>query len=122
MVALVACGGGTRAPAHPTATSTATPMATPRATRGSGARLAGGELHAEAPARSDEQCDQLIAHALALGAAERPLDQKPTDAERVAIESELRAAWSPRCKQLTSRGYDCAMAAHTLAELDACGG
>lgn len=110
MLVLVACGGKTRAPAPPAGT------------RGSGAGLGGGELHAAAADRSDAQCDQLIAHALALGIAERPPDQKPTDDERTAIETDLRAAWSPRCKQLTTRGYDCAMAAHTLAELDACGG
>ena len=71
--------------------------------------------------RGDEQCTKLIAHAVDLGIAERPADQKPTDDERAAMQSQLRESWSPKCKQLTNHGYECALAAHTLAELDACG-
>jgi len=57
-----------------------------------------------------------------LAVAERPADQKPTEDERANIVTQLRGSWSPKCKQMTSRGYDCAVAAHTLGELERCGG
>lgn len=107
MVLVVACSSKPSAPAHPSATQ---PPATPDA----------GENAVPVADRSEEQCDRLIAHVVALGAAERPADQKPTQDERTAIQAQMRTAWAPTCKQLTSRGYDCALAAHTLAELDAC--
>ncbi len=102
-----ACGGKTRAPAHPDTTK-------PPSAAGSGSAAP------VAVDRSEEQCDRLIAHVVTLGAAERPADQKPTEDERTTIQAQMRTAWSPRCKQLTTGGYDCALAAHTLAELDAC--
>jgi len=108
----VACGPKPGAPAHPDGTPV--PPKT-----GSGSAVV--ETTPPSPDRTENQCDKLIAHAVALGAAERPADQKPTDDERTAMQNELRTSWSPKCKQLTSRGYECALAAHTLAELDACG-
>lgn len=107
MVLVVACSSKPSAPAHPSATP-------PPPAQGSGGTAV------STPDRSEEQCDRLIAHVVALGAAERPPDQKPTDDERAAIQAQMRTAWSPQCQQLTSRGFDCALAARTLAELDAC--
>jgi hypothetical protein len=109
VVLAVACAGKPSAPAHPSA-----PPPPP-------APDSGGSAVPVAD-RSEEQCDKLIAHVVALGAAERPADQKPTDAERAAITAQMRTAWSPQCKQLTSRGFDCALAAQTLAALDTCPG
>jgi hypothetical protein len=70
----------------------------------------------------DERCAKLVSHALALGTAERPADQKLTEDERTRIETQLRTDWAPKCKQMTSRDYDCALAASTLAAISACGG
>jgi hypothetical protein len=67
-------------------------------------------------------CDALIAHAVALGVAERPDDQKLTADERASMQAQLRTSFAPKCEQMTSRGYECALAAATLAELGACGG
>jgi hypothetical protein len=54
--------------------------------------------------------------------AERPADQKPSDEERANIAKLLHSAWAPKCDAMTSKGYDCAATAQTLAELDRCGG
>ena len=97
-----------------------------------GALLACGGSRAPAPARpqpttaphvesrSDDKCDKLIAHALTLAVAERPADQKLTDAERTSIETQLRASWIASCRQMTAAGYDCAVAATSIAELERC--
>jgi hypothetical protein len=78
------------------------------------------------PARPDQpaprDCDKLIAHTIDLAAAERPADQKPTADERASMQTQLRTTWEPKCKEMSSTGYDCALAAQTLAALDACGG
>jgi hypothetical protein len=75
-----------------------------------------------APDRTAADCERLIAHAVTLGAAERPTDPPLTADERSAVERELRTTWAPRCTAMTTRGYECALSAHTLTELDACGG
>jgi hypothetical protein len=69
---------------------------------------------------ADEQCNKLIGHALSLAVAERPTDQQLTADERTNIELQLRKSWVPSCRTMSSRGYDCAIAAHSLAELDSC--
>lgn len=97
MLVLVACSGRSSGPAHPD-------------------RPAEGAT----PSRSDTQCDKLIAHTLALAVAERPAEQKLTADERTAIEAQLRKTWLASCKQMTTTGYDCALAAHTLADVDTC--
>ena len=71
---------------------------------------------------SERNCDKLIDHLVTLAAAERPADQKPTDAERSNIATQLNSSWAPRCKQMTSSGYECALTASSLAALDRCGG
>ena len=111
MLLLVACGPKPGAPAHPVDPQ-----------RGSGAGSSEVAVPTGDASRTEAQCDKLIAHAVELGAAERPPEQTPSDAERTAMQTQLRTSWSPKCKPMTSRGYECALAAHTLAELAACGG
>jgi hypothetical protein len=102
-VVLAACGG------PPTKTTHAEPQ---RPQHGSGAAVAATETAGP--------CDPLIAHVIVLAAAERPAEQRPTDAERAAIDKQLRETWSPACQRMTRKGYDCALAATTLAQLDGC--
>jgi hypothetical protein len=78
--------------------------------------------HGTVPGNDERNCEKLLDHTLTLAVAERPADQKPTDEERTLIASQLRTDWVPKCKQMTDRGYDCALGAKTLAELDRCGG
>jgi hypothetical protein len=115
VILLVACGPKPGAPAHP---------ADPHDGSTAGSATTGGQtaIAGDSGVPTDAQCDKLITHALDLGAAERPAEQKPTDAERATHQAQLRSTWSPKCKQMTSRGYDCALAAHSLAELERCGG
>lgn len=108
MVVLAACSGTASAPAQPR------PPAS-----GSGAR---GEVPHPAPDRTERDCERLIAHAIALGSAEQPAEQQLTADERTALERDLRTTWQPKCSEMTGHGYECALSAHTLAELDACGG
>ena len=108
VVVLAACSGTASAPAHP---GPAGPDHEPPAPAPS-----------PAPDRTAADCARLIDHAVALGTSEQPGDQRPTAEERTAIATELRTAWTPRCQQMTSNGYACALAVGTLAELDACGG
>ena len=71
---------------------------------------------------SSDACAKLIAHAVELGIAERPPEHKLTGDERAAIETQLRGELGARCSQLTRRELECAMAAQTLAALQACAG
>jgi hypothetical protein len=64
----------------------------------------------------------LIAHAVDLGAAERPNDQKPNEQESATMQAQLKTSWTPKCEAMSSRAYECALSARTLAELDRCGG
>jgi len=78
-----------------------------------------------APAGPTEpERDALIAHAVALRAAQLagtlPPDQLPTEAEQAALRAELRGRFLADCRGGTRRGYDCAIAASSLAELAAC--
>ncbi|HSK04688.1 MAG TPA: hypothetical protein VK932_25735 [Kofleriaceae bacterium] len=73
---------------------------------------------------TERECEDLIAHAIALRAAELartlPPEQVPAEAERAALAAELRGAFLADCRHGTRRGYDCAIAAKTLAELAGC--
>jgi hypothetical protein len=79
---------------------------------------------AAAPAPTDRECDDLIAHAIALRVAELrqtlPPEQVPTEAEQAALAAELRGPLLADCRKGTRRGYDCAIAAQSLAELGGC--
>lgn len=81
---------------------------------------------APGPGPTERECDALIAHAVALGAAQLardlPGDQLPTDAEQAALRTELRGRFLAECRGGTRRGYDCAIAARSLAELAGCQG
>ena len=115
-VLLVACSGKPGAPAHPGGGSQTTD-------RGSGSG-AGSETQSDPPivAREDTTCDKLIDHVVTLAVAERPAEQKPTDAERSKLATDLRSSWTAKCKQMTKHGYDCVLAAGNLTALDRCGG
>ena len=79
---------------------------------------------AAAAAPSERECDDLIAHAIALRVAELrqtlPPEQVPTEAEQASLATELRGQLLADCRKGTRRGYDCAIAAKTLAELGGC--
>jgi len=79
-----------------------------------------GELAAAAP--TERECEQLVAHAVALGAAERagrPPDQLSTEADQDQLEIRLRP-FVDECRALPRDSYRCAMAATAIAELAAC--
>jgi hypothetical protein len=80
-------------------------------------------LPAAAPP-TERECEALIGHAIALRVAELertlPPEQVPTEAEQAALEAELRGKFVADCRDGTRDGYDCAMAARTLAELAGC--
>ncbi len=77
-----------------------------------------------AAAPTERECEDLIAHAIALRVAELkqtlPPEQVPTEAEQAALGSELRGRFLADCQRGTRRGYDCAIAAKSLAELGSC--
>jgi hypothetical protein len=64
----------------------------------------------------------LIDRVVTLAIAERPAEQAPTDTERANIVTQLRASWSPKCEAMTSKGFDCALRAPSLADVDRCSG
>jgi hypothetical protein len=79
---------------------------------------------ATAGSPTERECEDLIAHAIALRVAELkqalPPEQVPTDAEQAALAAELRGKLLADCRGGTRRGYDCAIAAKTLADLGGC--
>jgi hypothetical protein len=114
VIALVtACGGRPSAPAHHAAKPPG---------GGGSERLAVEPTESRSDERTNDECGKLVEHALALGDAERPPEQALTGDERARLAAELRERWAAPCKEMTSRGYQCALAARTLVELDACGG
>lgn len=67
------------------------------------------------------ECDDLIAHAVALaGSARGSGSAAPTPAELDAVAASLRADLGVRCASLAREAHRCAMAATTLADLAAC--
>jgi len=85
---------------------------------------ADASVAASTDAPSERECEELIAHAVAIGiAAQRqalPPEQVPTEAEQAALRAELRDGFLASCQGGTREGYRCARAATTLRELDAC--
>ena len=78
------------------------------------------ELTAGAP--TERECEQLVAHAVALGAAERtgrPPDQLSTEADQEQLKTRLRP-FIDECRALPRDSYRCVIAATALAELAAC--
>ena len=72
--------------------------------------------------RSSDDCRRLVEHTVALADAERPPEHKLTADERSRLATQLRDRWAASCAAMTSGGYQCALGARTLAELDGCGG
>jgi hypothetical protein len=73
---------------------------------------------------TERECEALIGHAIALRVAELaqalPPEQVPTEAEQAALAAELRGKFLGDCRGGSRRGYDCAMAARSLADLTGC--
>ncbi|HUJ60500.1 MAG TPA: hypothetical protein VLX92_18490 [Kofleriaceae bacterium] len=99
IVVAAACGSAPPAPARPT------PPAD------------GGRAIAEASPDARE-CDALFAHAVELAAAEQ---RAATADDRSRVQGELQAELGASCRAMPRADYRCALAAHSLADLDACG-
>jgi hypothetical protein len=105
VLALVACSGHTSTPVHPSHGS-------------GGSNEVSGSAVAEA-APNDADCDALIAHAVALAAAERP-EHTVTDDDQTHARSDLRAEYAPRCRAMSRASYLCALSAPSLPSLADC--
>jgi len=111
VVVLVACSGGG-------GTKTTHPEPVRPDGQGSSSAVATND---GGPVVSEDRCAKLIVHAFAVATAERPPDQKLTDDESATIRKQLHDAWLPFCQRMTAAGYECALGARTLVDLDACG-
>ncbi len=99
--------------------SSAAPPARPTGPTGSGSGDP-GELAGSGP--TERECEQLVAHAVTLGAAERtgrPPDQLSTEADQEQVKTRLRP-FVDECRALPRTSYRCAIAATTMAELAGC--
>ncbi len=99
--------------------SSAAPPTRPTPPTGSGSGPS-GELAVAGP--SERECEQLVAHAIELGAAERtgrPPDQVSTEADQNQLKTRLRP-FIDECRALSRDSYRCATAATAMAELAAC--
>jgi hypothetical protein len=72
---------------------------------------------AESPP-SDDECDALIAHAIALGVAEQR--ERATEDEQARVHADLRSRYIAICRDMSRQVYACALAATSLAALEAC--
>ncbi len=70
--------------------------------------------------RTDQECDALLVHALALELATRPAEQTLDETERAQMMVQLRQRHGARCRELPSTTYRCFMDAPTLAALQSC--
>jgi hypothetical protein len=105
LLVLAACGSSPRAPAHGPAPTPPRPDTGPAVV-----------VRPEGP--SDAQCTAMVDHALALGIAE---DAEPTPPEAQArLRAQLEAEFTPRCRGIAVEQVQCAMAAASLAALEAC--
>ena len=99
--------------------SSAAPPTRPTDPTGSGTTDTGTPV-ADTP--TERECEQLVAHALALGAAERTSrtpDQLSTEADQEHVKPTLRP-FIDECRALPRDGYRCAIAATAISELAAC--
>ena len=104
LVVAAACSSSARAPTH------ADRALPPHRDAGTPVIAAAGP--------TDAECTALIAHAIALGAAE---DREPASAEdQAAIRARLEADYLPRCKAGARDEVRCGLAAATSAALVAC--
>ena len=109
-----ACGQKPSAPAHPSGPQASGP-------RPQDQNQNQNQNPRETSQVSGRDCDKLITHAVDLGIAERPDDQKPAAEERTNMQTQLRTTWEPKCKAMTAQAYECVLTAPTLAALDSCG-
>jgi hypothetical protein len=99
--------------------SSAAPPTRPTGPTGGGSADTGTPV-AEGP--TERECEQLVAHAVALGAAERtgrPPDQLSTEADQEYVRTRLRP-FIDECRALPRDRYRCAIAATAISELAAC--
>lgn len=73
-------------------------------------------------APSEQDCDQLITHAVALGIDEQAARAEPraTASDHEAIRRSLHEDFMAGCRALSRDAFRCALAATTLAELARC--
>lgn len=99
--------------------SSAAPPTRPTGPTGTGSGEA-GEVAGTGP--TERECEQLVAHAVALGAAERtgrPPDQLSTEADQDQLTIRLHP-FIDECRALSRDSYRCAITATALADLAAC--
>ncbi len=104
---VAACSGSTPPPTRPTPPT------------GGGSERPGGTALA---APTERECEQLVAHAVSLGAAERtgrPPDQLSTEAEQDQLRIRLRP-FIDECRALPRDSYRCGVDATTLGMLAEC--
>jgi hypothetical protein len=69
---------------------------------------------------SEQECDALFAHALAVEQAERPTDQQLAEPELAKVRATLREQKMAACRELPRATYRCMLAAPTLPALTSC--
>jgi hypothetical protein len=107
-VVTAACGGKTPAPTHPETGSAAS---------------AGSGSAAPPPvvvALTEQECDQLLDHTIDIEYARRAPDQRPDPKEQQAVRESIRDKFLAECRTLKRGLYECAIAAKTTAEMEAC--
>lgn len=98
VLALVSCGGGQSAPAHPA------PRPQPH-----------DEVVASAePGPSASECEQLLDHAISL------TQKQLTDDEHAKVRAQLHDELLSQCQAMPRATYTCAMAATTMGDLAGC--
>ncbi len=78
---------------------------------------------AATPGPTERECTELVAHAVALYAAEVKATNQtpyPTTDEAAKIEADLRTQFVADCRTTTQEHYRCGRAAKTLDELANC--
>ncbi len=135
LLAKQACGSARSTPGTTPGPTTGTP---PGAQPGSGSAssgaagdgAAGSASHVAAASGSaapvardhpsDQECDALFAHAVAVELAQRPADQQLAEPQLATIRAKLREQKLPACLQLSRATYRCMIAAPTLPALTTC--
>jgi hypothetical protein len=90
------------------------------ASAGRTAPATGSAARGEPQHPSDQECDALFAHALAVEQAQRPADQQLGEPELATVRAKLRERKMPACLQLSRATYRCMLAAPTLPALTTC--
>ncbi len=90
---------------------------------GSNAPLPDAGAVTATPGPTERECTELVAHAVALYAAEvkaTKQTQFPTTDEAAKIEADLRGQFVADCRSTSQAAYRCGRAAKTLDELATC--